>query len=253
MTRDEALLWAATAAENLAPLSDHPARFKSARIAEALARRLVTTPKTDPARGPLLDARLSHVTPVVTGVFFKTRAWRCRTLESEDFVQATYERIIRNLDRYFDPRRGNFISFVIMTARQCASGAEAKRTAIDRRESQLKVSEPTTEPAPFTQVLGRSFLAPSQQLLGWLREFVTWTGRAGTALQETTRLAHFWWWWASRHSEAPTAMELAYGLEIPVQRVYRTMRLAFDLFGDYVRTYKSEQVASMDCWAASAY
>lgn len=253
MTENDALSWAEDSAAGIKSLSQIPIRTKPARIAEALARKFIALDEAHVDRPPILAALLNHITPVLRRCFFQSSVPRFLALESEDFMQDAYLRIILLLNRYFDPKRGSFISYAVMAAKQLAATVAARQYQHEGREVLLYEqgeTKPSPEPAPFLSVTKKH--GPQQNVLGWLEDFVVFLDTGG--LHSMARVAHVHWWTAQNLCEFPSTKTLGRHLGISTQRAAALRKNTFQVFRDFVEAYiPPAEIQAANCWVASVH
>lgn len=117
MTTEDAILEATEHSEDIKQLAPLPMRSKKAKVIEFLARRCVDLPKQHPSRAAYLSAILELTSPLLKRVFFES-SLPSTDVQLDDFLQDSGEKIITLVNRYYDPHRGTFASFVVMAGRQ---------------------------------------------------------------------------------------------------------------------------------------
>lgn len=234
------LVWAKEETKTLTRLAHSHPRTKPAQVAEVLARKVVSYQPTDPKRQPYVDALLQHLTPLIRQTFFGSAAVNRYTLESEDYTQDAYVRVIRLLDRYFDPNKGSFISYAVMAFRQTASAMNSKQAALEAKEQFFSEQEEAFDlPAPAKSKKAQGTLT------AWLREFIAWLDSSGSAsLKELSRVAHVYWWYMARYQEIPTHSQVSTHLSISTQRLTSLRDQFLPMFRDYLCTYKDPKMVA---------
>jgi hypothetical protein len=110
---------AALAAPHVKQLSPLPLRSKKAKMLEYIARTCIELPVGHVDRAAYRQAIIEITTPLLKDVFFQSRL-PYTNIQLDDFLQDTGEKVIGLIDRYYDPHRGTFASFVVMAGRQAA-------------------------------------------------------------------------------------------------------------------------------------
>ena len=113
----DALEMAKAKARYLRRLAQPEPKTQQGREVEVLARYYHKLGKRHEHRAPVLLAIIHHLTPLIRDSYYRSKLPRMG-LAMDDFVQEATLRVITVLDRYYNPKRGAFVSFAVMASKQ---------------------------------------------------------------------------------------------------------------------------------------